>query len=126
MHALPHQALFLGRVLRTRYDCSAQPLPDQFNVLLCLLDGAERRQRVQARCSGKRLMKYDLPADVHWIPANLVTDASPACQGHERHFRSLRRAIDFVMRELTIASRTNVWITTADGNLTIEQIKQLH
>jgi hypothetical protein len=29
------------------------------------------------------------------------------------------------MRELTIASRANVWITTADGNLTIEQIEQL-
>jgi hypothetical protein len=62
---------------------------------------------------------------VHWIPADHVTDTSPECEGHERHFRSLRRAVDFVMRELTIASRTNVWIATADGNLTIEQIEQL-
>jgi hypothetical protein len=34
MQHLPKQALFLGRALRTRFDCTQQPLPDQFNVLL--------------------------------------------------------------------------------------------
>jgi hypothetical protein len=30
------------------------------------------------------------------------------------------------MEELTIAERANLWITTEEGNLTIEQIVQLH
>jgi len=30
------------------------------------------------------------------------------------------------MQELTIAGRANAWITTEDGNLTIEQIEKLH
>jgi hypothetical protein len=34
-------------------------------------------------------------------------------------------AIDFVTHELTIAGRANAWITTEDGNLTIEQIEKL-
>jgi hypothetical protein len=45
--------------------------------------------------------------------------------GHERHFQSLRPAIDFVMHELTIADRANVVITTEDDNLAIEQIEKL-
>ena len=44
---------------------------------------------------------------------------------HERHFQSLRSAIDFVMHELTIADRTNVMVTTEDDNLAIEQIEKL-
>ena len=125
MQRLPKQALFLGQALQARYDCSEQPLPNEFNVLLCLLDGAERRQRVQARCNGKSMRKRDLPVDVQWIPADEITEVSPDREVHKRHFGSLRRAIDFVMRELSIASRANVWITTAKGNLTIEQIEQL-
>jgi len=61
MEHLPKQALFLGRALRARFDCTQQPLPDQFNVLLCRLDGAEQRRRVQARCNVKPIMKLDLP-----------------------------------------------------------------
>lgn len=31
------------------FDCLQQPLPDRIKVLLCLVDGAERRQRLQAK-----------------------------------------------------------------------------
>jgi hypothetical protein len=55
----------------------------------------------------------------------LVREARPKWAGHARHFDSLRRAIDFEMHELTIAGRTNAWITTENGNLTIQQIERL-
>jgi hypothetical protein len=125
MQHLPKQALSLGQGLQARFDCSQLPLPDDLNVLLWLLDGAERRRRIQATLNARQTVKLDLPADVHWIPADQVPEARPDWGGHRRHFESLRRAIDFVMHELTIADRANVWITTEDGNLTIEQIAKL-
>ena len=124
MQHLPKQAVFLGRGLQARFDCCYQPLPDELNVLLWFLDGAERRRRIQATLSQR--VKLDLPADVHWMPADEVREARPDWGGHAIHFESLRRAVDFVMQELTIAGRANVWITTEDGNLTIEQIEKLH
>jgi hypothetical protein len=95
------------------------------NVLLCFLDGAERRRRIQAALNAKQRVKLDLPADVHWMPADEVPEARPDWRGHERHFQSLRSAVDFVMDELSIADRANLRITTADGNLAIEQIEKL-
>ena len=59
------------------------------------------------------------------MPADEVREARPGWRGHERHFQSLRRAVDFVMYELTIADRANVMITTEDDNLAIEQIEKL-
>jgi len=82
MQHLPKQAAFLGRALQASFDCSRQPLPDELNVLLWFLDGAERRQRIQATLSASQRMKLD--------------------------------------------GRANAWITTEDGNLTIEQIEKLH
>jgi hypothetical protein len=125
MQHLPKQALFLGRVLKERFDCSQQPLPDELNIRLEMLNGAARRRRLQATLNTRPMVKLDVPADVHWIPADEVSQATPDWGGHERHFESLRRAIDFVMQELTIAARANAWITTQDGNLTIEQIEKL-
>jgi hypothetical protein len=125
MQHLPKQAVFLGRGLQARFDCCYQPLPDELNVLLWFLDGAERRGRIQATLNARQRVKLDLPADVHWMPADQVPEARADWRGHERHFESLRRAIDFVMQELTIADRANVTITTEDGNLTIEQIEKL-
>jgi hypothetical protein len=100
-------------------------LPDELNVLLWFLDGAERRRGIQERFNAKQRVKLDLPADVHWMPADEVREARPNWRGHERHFQSLRRAVDFVMHELTIADRGNVRISTADSNLAIEQIEKL-
>jgi hypothetical protein len=125
MQHLPKQAVFLGRALQSRFDYSQQPLPNELNVLLWYLDGAERRRRIQATLNARQRVKLDLPADVHWMPADQVSEARPDWGGHERHFESLRRAVDFVMQELTIAGRANAWITTEDGNLTIEQIEKL-
>jgi len=119
MQHLPKQAVFLGRALQARFDCPQQPLPDELNVLLCFLDGAERRRRVQAALNAKQRVKLDLPADVHWMPADEVREARPGWRGHERHFQSLRSAVDFVMHELTIADRANVMITTENDNLAI-------
>jgi hypothetical protein len=48
MQHLPKQALFLGRALRAQFDCTQQPLPNHMSVLLCLLDGSDRRHRLQA------------------------------------------------------------------------------
>jgi hypothetical protein len=42
MQHLPKQALFLGRALKECLDCSLQPLPHELNILLEMLDGAER------------------------------------------------------------------------------------
>jgi hypothetical protein len=125
MQHLPKQAVFLGRALQACLDYPQQPLPDELNVLLCFLDGAERRRRIQAALNAKQRLKLDLPADVHWMPADEVREAGPSWRGHERHFESLRRAADFVMHELTIADRANVMITTEDDNLAIEQIEKL-
>ena len=124
MQRLPKPALFLGKALQAKFDCSQQPLPDQFNVLLCLLDGVERRRRLQAKLNAGQ-MKFDVPADVHWMPADQVAQTRADGPPHERHFDTLRTAIDFVLHELPIAARANVWLTTADGNLTMEQIERL-
>ena len=124
MQRLPKPALFLGKALQAKFDCSQQPLPDQFNVLLCLLDGVERRRRLQAKLNAGQ-MKFDVPADVHWMPADQVAQTRADGRPHERHFDTLRMAIDFVLHELPIAARANVWLTTADGNLTMEQIERL-
>ena len=125
MQHLPKSALFLGRALRAQFDCSEQPLPDQLNVLLCVLDGVERRRRLQAKLNAGRNMKFDLPADVRWIPADDVADMRANGVAHERHFSTLRTAIDFVLHDLPIAARANVWLATAEGNLSIEQIERL-
>jgi len=89
MQHLPKQAAFLGRALQASFDCSQQPLPDELNVLLWFLDGAERRRRIQATLSASQRVKLDLPADVHWMPADEVREARPDWGGHERHFESL-------------------------------------
>ena len=69
--------------------------------------------------------KLDFPADVHWLAADRIAEAGPDWGGNQRHFESLRQAIEFVMHGLTIADRANVWIATEDGNLMVEQIEQL-
>ena len=76
MQHLPKQALFLGRALKECLDCSLQPLPDELNILLEMLDGAERRRRKTLNTNP--MVKLDLPADVHWIPADEI---SPSCAG---------------------------------------------
>ncbi len=68
----------------------------------------------------------DQPADVIWVPADQVTETGVNSPPNQRHFDSVRQAVCFDMDELSIADRANLWIATEEGNLTIEQIEQLH
>jgi len=43
------RVLFTGQHLCPELDCPKEPLPDKLEVLLCLLDGAERRRHLQAK-----------------------------------------------------------------------------
>jgi hypothetical protein len=72
------------------------------------------------------VFKLDLLADVFWTPADQIPQTAPEWAGNQRHFESLREAVRFAMEELTVADRANIWITTENGNLTIEQIEQLY
>jgi hypothetical protein len=72
------------------------------------------------------MINFDLPADVLWVPADQVPETGADTPPNQRHFGSLRQAICFALDELTIADRANLWIATEDGNLTVEQIEQLH
>jgi hypothetical protein len=45
------------------FDYPQEPLPEAIEVLLCLLDGAERRHRLMMRWSGGRL---DPPSQAKW------------------------------------------------------------
>jgi hypothetical protein len=72
------------------------------------------------------MINLDLPADVLWVPADQVPETGADTPPNQRHFGSLRQAICFAMDELTIADRANLWIATEEGNLTVEQIEQLH
>ena len=41
--------LFIGQYRCPEFDCSQEALPEQLKILLCLLDGAERRRQIQAK-----------------------------------------------------------------------------
>ena len=45
----PERVLFTGRHLCPEFDCPEGSLPDKLQVLLCLLDGIERRKHLQAK-----------------------------------------------------------------------------
>ena len=68
----------------------------------------------------------DQPADAIWVPADQVTETGVNSLPNQRHFDSVRQAVCFAMGELSIADRANLWVATEEGNLTIEQIEQLH
>src|SRR5262245_14746810 len=98
MQYLPNQAPMPTHLLQAHFEWN---VPDDINILLCLLDGAERRQRVQAKLKPsavRHTVKLDLPADVHWVPADQVSDAGADWGGNRRRFESLRKAVEFVMR----------------------------
>ena len=50
MRILPGgRVLFIGQHKCPEFDCPQGALPEQFKVLLCLVDGAERRRQIQAK-----------------------------------------------------------------------------
>ena len=54
MRMPPNQLFVLGSRGWEEFDCLQQPLPDRIKVLLCLVDGAERRQHLQAKLNSMR------------------------------------------------------------------------
>ena len=72
------------------------------------------------------MINLDQPAVVLWVRADEVPETGVDSPPNQRDFDSLRQAIRFAMDELTIADRANLWIATEQGNLTVEQIEQLH
>ena len=43
------EVLFTGQNRCPEFDLCKEPLPEELNILLCLLEGAERRQQIQAK-----------------------------------------------------------------------------
>jgi hypothetical protein len=43
------RVLFIGQHQCPEFDCPQEPLPGKLKVLLCLVDGAERRRQIQAK-----------------------------------------------------------------------------
>jgi hypothetical protein len=48
------EVLFIGQNRCPEFDCHQEPPPEELNVLLCLLDGAERRRQLQAKLNALR------------------------------------------------------------------------
>ena len=48
------EVLFSGQDQWPEFDLCQEPLPDELNVLLCLLDGAEKRRELQAKLNTTR------------------------------------------------------------------------
>jgi hypothetical protein len=44
---------FIGETKWDKSDCAREPLPEEMTLLLCLLEGAERRQNLFRRWSGQ-------------------------------------------------------------------------
>jgi hypothetical protein len=49
MRILAGGRVFIGQRQSSELDCAQETLPERFKVLLCLLDGAERRRQIQAK-----------------------------------------------------------------------------
>jgi hypothetical protein len=54
MRIPPNQVFVLGKRGWEEFDCLQQPLPDRIKVLLCLVDGAERRRHLQSKLTSMR------------------------------------------------------------------------
>jgi hypothetical protein len=59
----PERVLFTGLHLCPELDCPQGPLPDKIQVLLCLLDGAERRRHLQAKLNNLQTEARDKSAN---------------------------------------------------------------
>ena len=49
MRILAGGRVFIRQRQRPETDCAQETLPERFKVLLCLLDGADRRRQIQAK-----------------------------------------------------------------------------
>jgi hypothetical protein len=84
------------------------------------------RARVAVEGSPSRLTTQNGIERSRESPA-LVAFRTPTQRHYVERYRVGSRPVAMLcMEELTIAERANLWITTEEGNLTIEQIEQLH
>jgi hypothetical protein len=69
---------------------------------------------------------YDLeqPADVHWIPVDLMPPQEIG-GGKETRFATLREAVWFVMEDLPQRDRVSAHITSGDRSLDFDEIGSL-
>lgn len=56
------RVLFIGQHRCPEFDCPQEPLPGKLKVLLCLVDGAERRRQIQAKLGDSSQTKRPTPA----------------------------------------------------------------
>ena len=49
MRILAGGRVFIGQRQSPELNCPQETVPERFKVLLCLLDGAERRRQIQAK-----------------------------------------------------------------------------
>jgi hypothetical protein len=54
MRIPPNQVFVFGKRGWEEFDCLQEPLPDRMKVLLCLVDGAQRRRQLQAKLNTPR------------------------------------------------------------------------
>ena len=66
-----HEVLFIGQDRCPEFDCP-RTLPKELNILLCLLDGADRRLRLQSNHAGSPLSSTTrTKSKPHCPPASL-------------------------------------------------------
>jgi hypothetical protein len=78
MRVLAREVLFIGQDQCPEFNCP-EPMPKELNILLCLMDGAERRRHFQAQLNarhpavkkGTLSVKTRIPI-VAWVLAGLV------------------------------------------------------
>jgi hypothetical protein len=78
MRVLAREVLFIGQDQCPEFNCP-EPMPEELNILLCLMDGAERRRHFQAQLNAlhpaaKKVMlsvKTRIPI-LAWVLAGLV------------------------------------------------------
>jgi hypothetical protein len=61
------EVLFIGRHQCPEFDCPQEPPPEKLKVLLCLVDGAERRRHLQAKLNALHRPNAP-PAAKRWVP----------------------------------------------------------
>ena len=49
MRITAREVLFTGQDRCPEFDLRKEPLPEVLNILICLLEGAERRRQIQAK-----------------------------------------------------------------------------
>jgi hypothetical protein len=71
------RVLPIGQHQCPEFDCPLEPLPGKLKVLLCLVDGAERRRQIQAKLNVLH-PRADEEKSLERIPCGIVVVAGGA------------------------------------------------